>query len=373
MELPQRHLDEATLYNVIARQAEGTDDEASWLKGFELRDINTDPWRLRPFDPNRVYYEKPAELAAQVDDLRETIFEVVRPFFIENPAWNGLKNNFRSIYNDQGLMEFRESRNANLIVGLEHSQFFDPAEAAAASLDVRRELDPDNPFYDAKDPAANQIIIANRAIAVLDHAVFKELTGGLPIMEGVMLPLADVLTTISANGSGRLARTLLGPHLKPLTGRTEATATTKMTQGGKIIFVALSGNPAHPIQLSDESTVRQVDWPSKQSVNLVTRHNQGPAAMHKNALVGLSIDSPPIDLGRTPQTGVVATPEIFVPHTHKQVQWFMRYLVELSNGALRADTEPAFHIGPNDKPEFSLSQRERGHLAKTALSNYREK
>ena len=76
-------MDSSQLYESLMAQA----THGGWIKGFELRPKDVDPWGLGIFDPNVVLFEKPPERREEVEQLREVIFTLGRSLFIEQSSW----------------------------------------------------------------------------------------------------------------------------------------------------------------------------------------------------------------------------------------------------------------------------------------------
>lgn len=364
MEVPSfKPIQPKELYKVLTKQAAGGEGEEAWLDMFELRPEGYDPLHQDLLNPQKVFFQKTAE--TNVEDLRDTIFNFARPIFIEDEPWDNLIGTFYDIYTNPSVQEFTEQRAANIFFGLLHSQVFDIVVAAAASLRARRQLPEDNIFAYPADPAHNQIVIANRVLTVVEHRLFKELTGGLPVLEGLMEPLADVMTTVAVSGSGLITRAALGERLKPTSRRTVAETSTMLTKGNKIIFFAPSGNPSHVVQDKEGKTVRIIDNVEKGTVRMITSHNQGPASQHKNLYVGMSLDCSPLDLTTPPRTGLATTPELYIPRNHRHLEWLMQHTVELGNLHKRGEDLAGFGYNRGE-----LSAKERHHLGNIALGKY---
>jgi hypothetical protein len=374
-----------TLYDVLATQLEGSDQEASWLVGMNLRGarmegdqlwVPEDPWSLDVYNPQQVYFRKPPQHQDQIDRLRPLVLEQARPFFVEDVAWDGIKKVISDIYTNQQVMQFMDDRQGNLVVTTQHFGFHDVEVLAAASFEVRRELPADNPFFDERDPASGQVVVANRMITSLEHPGFKLLTNGLPLLEGMMLPFSDVLTTISANGSGKLVRLKYHEAVQELTAMAGEIQSQQMLHGGYIYFEALTGNPPkqHQVELTNGRKVQEpflvLDRPSKGTVQAITEYNQGAKHAHKTLVAAIFLDGLPISqiVSRPPQTAVVAPKDIYVPTNQSDIDLILREMLRSGIGHGKPGGLE-FRYG---KAEDSLlfSARDYKRLGEMSIGNY---
>lgn len=329
--LPHRRGGARHLHDGLVHQA----TEGSWLTGFGLRAVDDDPWDLGVFDPDRVAFAAPDGRRSKVTELRQTIFEGVRPFFITDDAWDRLGHALRTLYTDEALCRFVAARAGNLFLVTPHVQFHDLGILAACSLEVRAELPKDNPFAAPDDPARGQSIVANRLLTVLDHEAFHAVTG-LPVLEGLMLPIADVVTTISSTGSGRLARRRLGPHLiAAMNAATSDHLSRVLTGGGQIVMLAPSGTQARPERVDRYSEALVVGEASRGTARLVVGLNAGEAATRRNAVAGVFLDCPSIrpDGSVSPvDAGVAVCPDVWVPTRPDHLAGIMRAVLRSGVG-----------------------------------------
>jgi hypothetical protein len=328
---PRGHLSEQELYESLVHQASSGD----WTRGFTLRAHGDDPWGLGIFHPDRVHFHKPPEQHDKVVELRQLIAEVVQPFFISQGSWDELVGALERLYTNPELCRFVEARRGNLFVVTPHVQFHDLGIVAAASLSVRSHLEKDNPFSAPDDPGSDHTIVVNRAMTLLDHADFRLLTG-LPILEGLMLPLADVVTTLSANGSARLARRMLGRDLtSTMNGLTRERLVQMTTKGSQIIMLAPSGTQASRQRIDAYSEALVIPEASHGTMKLMIELNQGEPITHRNAVAGLFIDCPSI----TPagqiepvDAGIGLCHEVWVPTEASQLELIMKATIRSGVG-----------------------------------------
>ena len=329
--LPRGPMSAGDVYDSLVHQA----TEGNWTAGFEIRARSDDPWDLGLFDSDRVDFSKPESSHDKIIELRALIFEVIRPFFITDDAWEELTNSLHRLYSDPVLTKFFEERRGNLFVITPHVQFHDLGIVAAASLQVRSELEKENPFAAPDDPARDQIIVANRVLSLLDREDFRSLTG-LPILEGLMLPISDVITTISANGTARLARRMLGRDLvSTLNGITRERLVQITTRGSQILFMAPSGTQARLEYVDPFSQALVVPEVSHGTKELIIELNQGEPITRRNAVAGLFLDCPSIAPdGRIhpQQAGVGLCPDVWVPTDAGQIESVMKAMIRSGVG-----------------------------------------
>ncbi len=309
--------------------------EGDWTRGFTLRDRADDPWGLGIFGPERVAFAVPEHHRSDVVALRQTILELVRPFFISEASWDRLAAALTTLYTNAELCAFIEERRGNLFLITPHVQFHDLGILAACSMAVRAELPKDNPFAAPDDPARNQSIVANRVLSVLDHDAFHSLTG-LPVLEGLMLPLADVVTTISANGSGRLARMKLGPSLvSALNDATRAHLVQMTTRGSQIIMLAPSGSQAKLERVDRYSEALVIGEASRGTAELIVELNLGEPITRRNVVAGVFLDCPSIGPDgqiRAEEAGVALCPDIWVPTKASELASIMKATIRTGVG-----------------------------------------
>jgi hypothetical protein len=309
--------------------------EGDWTRGFTLRSRGDDPWDLNIFGPDRVAFAAPEEHRSDVVALRQTILELVRPFFISEESWDRLRAALTTLYTNPELCAFMEERRGNLFLITPHVQFHDLGILAASSMAVRAELPKGNPFAAPDNPARNQSIVANRVLSVLDHGAFHSLTG-LPIFEGLMLPLADVVTTISANGSGRLARMKLGPSLvSALNDATRAHLVQMTTRGSQIIMLAPSGSQAQLERVDRYSEALVIGQASRGTAELIVELNLGEPITRRNVVAGVFLDCPSIgpDGQITAQeAGVAVCPDVWVPTKASELASIMKATIRTGVG-----------------------------------------
>lgn len=343
------------VYDSIVAQAQAGD----WTNGFNLRDRSDDPWGLGLFRADRVAFEKPAERHDKIIELRSLIEEVVRPFFIAESSWDELVGALERLYTNEELCTFFEERRGNLFIVTPHVQFHDLGVVAAASMAVRATLDKENPFAAPDDPAADQTIVANRVLTLLDHSDFHLLTG-LPILEGLMLPIADVVTTISANGSGRFARRMLGRDLTTtMNGHTRERLVQMTTRGSQIIMLAPSGTQASPQQVDPYSKALVISEASHGTKELMIELNQGEPITHRNVVAGLFIDCPSISpTGQITavDAGIGLCPDVWVPTESSQLELIMKATIRSGVGHGRRGGPEFRYASADADPHLRKSQ-----------------
>ena len=333
MDLPigHREFGNDEVYESLTHQAV----EGDWTHGFSLRPQSDDPWGLDVFSPDRVAFHSPEDRRSRVTELRQTILELVRPFFITEASWDRLGVVLHALYTNPVLCEFVAERRGNLFLVTPHVQFHDLGILAAKSMDVRAGLDKDNPFAAPDNPAHNQSIVANRVLSMLDHEAFHELTG-LPIMEGLMLPLADVVTTISAHGSGRLARMKLGSSLvSTLNDATRAHLVQMTTRGSQIIMLAPSGSQAKLERVDRYSEALVIGQASSGTADLIVELNQGEPITRRNVVAGIFLDCPSIGPDgqiSAQEAGVGLCPDIWVPTRAGELAGIMKATIRTGVG-----------------------------------------
>lgn len=339
----------------------------SWSNGFDPRSIDEDPLGLGIFDPSEVYFQKPEDSDNyDVDELRQFIGDSARLFFIDDESWEAVGDELSRIFEDSSLVEFVRSQNGNLFIFTPHLQFHDLGILAAKSLEVRQELPKDNPFHNDQDPAAGQIIVANRVLAMLKHPDFEALTR-YPILEGLMLPIADVLTTISSSGSGHRVRGWLGRHkVQHLNDQTNSQLLQLTTQGGKIIFVVPSGNQADKEQVDGFSEAYVVGEARHGLADIIVKPNEGSESTHKNAIAGLFIDCQSIrtngSIAPPEHFSVKASPELWVPTSRDELHLTVRAMLRLGVGINPAE----FRYGLADR-DSRITPREEEVLGRITL------
>jgi len=321
----RHHLSDAEqeLFHTLSQQAQ----EGDWTRGFSLRDLHDDPWELGVFNPDRVSFATPGDRRSKVTELRQLLFEVVRPFFIDEASWETLEAEITRLYTNPELCAFMEERRGNLFVVTPHVQFHDLGIVAAKSLEVRASLPKDNPFAAPDDPGRDQTIVANRVLAMLQHEAFEALTG-LPVMEGLMMPLADIVTTISANGSARLTRRVLGREkVANLNQRTRDHLVQMTTRGGQLIMLAPSGSQARLEPVDRYSDALVVGEASRGTAELICQLNEGEAMTRRNAVAGLFLDCPSIRPDgqiEAVEAGVALCRDVWVPTDSNQLEYIMK-------------------------------------------------
>ena len=366
---PRSILGEQDVYDSLIHQAESGD----WTNGFDLRKRTDDPWDMGLFSSERVAFEKAPEQHDKVIELRQLIFDVVRHFFISEAAYEELERVLTALYTNSELCAFMEERRGNLFLITPHVQFHDLGIVAAGSLAVRSKLDKDNPFSSPDDPGRDQSIVANRVLTLLSQPDFQLLTG-LPILEGLMLPLADVITTISANGSGRLARRMLGRDLtSTMNGLTRERIVQMTTRGSQIVILAPSGTQASRESVDRYSKALVIAEASHGTKQLMIELNQGEPITHRNAVAGLFIDCPSIAPGGiiTPvDAGISMAPEVWVPTEASELELIMKAMIRSGVGHGRKDGPEFRYVSADADPHLrkhQSAQLEKIKLAELSL------
>lgn len=372
MSLPVGHRRDprTAVYDGLCHQA----TEGDWTRGFRLREQADDPWALDLFDPRRVAFAAPADLRDTVAALRQDIFEGIRPFFITDGAWDRLGRALHALYTDDRLCAFMEEHRGNLFLVTPHVQFHDLGVLAANSLQVRAELPKDNPFAAPDDPGRDQSIVANRLLTLLDHDGFHALTG-LAVFEGLMLPIADVVTTISSTGSGRLARHRLGPkRIDAMSAATRQHLTKILTRGSQIVMLAPSGSQAKAAPVDRYSEALVVGEASPGTAELIVGLNQGEPETHRNAVAGVFLDCPSIgpDGRIAPQeAGVALCPDVWVPTRAGDLAAIMKATIRTGVGRGRHHG-PEFRYGAPDRDAIlrrgELAALDRARLTEVDLA-----
>lgn len=319
------------VYSSLKLQAEG----GSWLNGFELRPRHSDPWGLDLFDPTVVAFQKPVTKFEEITRIRSVLLDMLIGLFITPEAWDKLGQHLHALYSDEALCSFMERRSGNLFLVTPHVQFHDLGIVALKSLEVRAKLPATNPFASPLDPGARQSIVANRVLSMLNHEAFQLVTG-VPILEGLMLPMCDVVTTISGNGSGRSARRALGRDMvSQMNDSTRAHLIETTTRGGQIIILAPSGAQASLERVDRYSKALVVGAASPGTKAIIVEHNQGEAITRRNAVAGIFLDCPSIgeDGAITAiDAGVALCPQVFVPETPEHIEAIMRATIRCGVG-----------------------------------------
>jgi len=346
----------ATLYDSLTAQA----TQGGWINGFTLRDITTDPWGIGVFDPEVVLFAKPPERLVEVEAAREVIFSLGRSMFIQDASWERLGAEMTRLYNDPKVVEFLESQQGNLFVLTPHVQFHDLGIVAAKSLEVRQHLDRDHPLYNDGDPAHRQHIIANRVLTVLEHPLFTEVLG-LPVLEGLMLAIADVVTTVSANGSARLLRKLMGrDEVSALNAHTRSHVSRRSTHGGNIFFIAPSGSQARLVEVDAYSKALVIEEVSQGTSDLIVELNGGPPETRRNMVAGLFIDCPSLDPSGQlvpVEAGVALCEEVWVPTRSAQMGLMVRAMLRSGVAHGRVGGQEFRYASPDADPRLSRSQQ----------------
>jgi len=349
-------MDHTQLYESLQAQA----TQGGWIKGFELRGPDVDPWELGIFDPGVVLFEKPADRLDEVEALREIIFTLGRSLFIEEQSWARLGEEMYRLYTDDKVVEFLDSQQGNLFVLTPHVQFHDLGIVAAKSLEVRSMLPVDHPLYNDGDPAHRQHIIANRVLTMLEHPLFTEVTG-LPVLEGLMLAIADVVTTVSANGSAKLLRRLMGrDEVSALNANTRAQVSRRATHGGNIFFIAPSGSQARLVEVDAFSKALVIEEVSAGTCELIVELNGGAPETRRNMVAGLFIDCPSLsDAGALiPQrAGVALCNEVWVPTRASQMGLMVRAMLRSGVGHGREGGTEFRYASPDADPRLSRAQQ----------------
>ena len=331
LHLPHGEFTEDDVYDSLKVQAE----VGSWLDGFQLRPRDADPWNLGIFRPDRVVFEKPPERKSEITHLRSVLLDMLISLFISQEAWDKLGAQMLALYTNPALCDFIERRRGNLFLITPHVQFHDLGIVALKSLQIRSELPKDNPFASPDDPAADQVIVANRVLSMLDHAAFQAVTG-VPILEGLMLPMCDVVTTISGNGTGRYARRLLGRQMvTDMNALTRNHLIERTTRGSQIVILAPSGAQASLDVVDRYSKALVVGAASPGTEAIIVEHNTGEEMTRRNAVAGIFLDCPSI----TPKgeilaidAGVAVCPEIFIPTKPDHIEAIMRATIRCGVG-----------------------------------------
>lgn len=166
---------------------------------------------------------------------------------------------------------------------------------------------------------------------------------GLPVFEGLMLPIAEVVTTISSTGSGRLARLRLGAGLvSQLNALTRDHLAQTLTRGGQIVMLAPSGSQARPQPVDRYSEALVVGEASPGTAELVVGLNQGEPVTRRNAVAGVFLDCPSIGPDgqvSAQDAGVGLCPEVWVPTRPGELAAIMR-------ATLRSGVGRGRHHGP---------------------------
>ncbi len=349
-------MDATKLYDSLSAQA----SEGGWINGFSLRSFATDPWGLGVFDPEVVLFEKPKDRFADVDAAREVIFTLGRSMFIENRSWERLGVEIARLYNDPKVIEFLTMQQGNLFVLTPHVQFHDLGIVAAKSLEVRQSLRPDHPLYNDGDPAHRQHIIANRVLTMLEHPLFTEVLG-LPVLEGLMLAIADVVTTVSANGSARLLRKLMGrDEVSALNAHTRSQVSRRSTHGGNIFFIAPSGSQARLVEVDAYSKALVIEEVSKGTCDLIVELNGGAPETRRNMVAGLFIDCPsltPSGQLEPQEAGVALCEEVWVPTRSSQMGLMVRAMLRSGVSHGRHGGQEFRYASPDADPRLSRSQQ----------------
>ncbi len=318
---PEKHL-----YDSLINQA----SQGSWSNGFQMRSFGEDPWDIGIMDPEIVHFDAPLDQKDRLPELQDTLYDVVRPFLIQDEPWERLKGVFELVFTNTDVKNFASERQANIIAITPHTMFADLGITAGAAREVMKDLDPDHPFGSHNDPREKQTIVAGRILTMLKHSDFDMLTGGLPILEGLMLPLASVTTTHSANGSSLHTRLHLGDsQIREMNERTKESMEKNMTHGNYIFHEALHGSQVKWVE--GYTTKRVMENVSKGTRDMILSQNLGHAATYKNLIVGIAFDCPSFnkDGGYSPQdAGVGVVPEIFAPTKRDDFDLIMRALAE---------------------------------------------
>ena len=349
-------MDSITLYDSLSAQA----TQGGWINGFSLRDHATDPWGIGVFDPGVVLFEKPVDRMADVEAAREVIFSLGRSMFIEDGSWERLDDEMTRLYNDPKVIGFLDSQQGNLFILTPHVQFHDLGIVAAKSLEVRQRLSPDHPLYNDGDLAHRQHIIANRVLTMLEHPLFTEVLG-LPVLEGLMLAIADVVTTVSANGSGRLLRKLMGrDEISALNAHTRSQVSRRSTHGGNIFFIAPSGSQARLVEVDAYSKALVIEEVSKGTCDLIVELNGGAPETRRNMVAGLFIDCPSLAPSGelVPQeAGVALCEEVWVPTRSSQMGLMVRAMLRSGVAHGRHGGHEFRYGSPDADPRLSRAQQ----------------
>ncbi|MEI8051699.1 MAG: hypothetical protein WCI12_09715 [Actinomycetes bacterium] len=349
-------MDAMTLYESLSTQA----SQGGWINGFSLRDITTDPWGIGVFDPEVVLFEKPQERMADVDAAREVIFSLGRSMFIKDQSWDRLGREMTRLYNDPKVIEFLDSQQGNLFILTPHVQFHDLGIVAAKSLEVRQHLSTDHPLYNDGDPAHRQHIIANRVLTMLEHPLFTDVLG-LPVLEGLMLAIADVVTTVSSNGSARLLRKLMGrDEVSALNAHTRSQVSRRSTHGRNIFFIAPSGSQARLVEVDAYSKALVIEEVSTGTSDLIAELNSGAPETRRNMVAGLFIDCPsltPSGQLEPQDAGVALCEEVWVPTRSSQMGLMVRAMLRSGVAHGRLGGQEFRYASPDADPRLSRSQQ----------------
>ena len=311
----------------------------SWAEGFELRAIDDDPWQLDIFNPEQVRFAAPEEVKDRVVELREGALEVVRPMLITDEPYQKLRRLFRSVFTNQVVAEYAEEHGANIFAYTTHSMFADLGITAGAAFEAMSELPPDHPFGTNGDPRDKQDIISGRVLSLLKHEDLGAITGGLPLVEGLMMPFAGVTLTYSSRGSSLHLREHLGRHkVRGSNDLTTQSIEGQATRGNHLFHVALHGSQVK-WERRGFLTKRVIGTVSRGTADLVVGLNQGHEATRKNILVGIGFDCPSFkpDGSYEPQNaGVELVPNIMVPTDARDVDIAMGVLADYSSLASQA-------------------------------------
>ena len=349
-------MDHTQLYDSLQAQA----TQGGWVNGFSLRDLDVDPWGLGIFDPRVVLFEKPADRRDEIERLREIIFTLGRSLFIEEASWQRLGDEMTRLYTDDKVVEFLETQQGNLFVLTPHVQFHDLGIVAAKSLEVRSQLPKDHPLYNDGDPAHRQHIIANRVLTMLEHPLFTEVTG-LPVLEGMMLAISDVVTTVSANGSARLLRRLMGrDEVSALNATTRAQVSRRATHGSNIFFIAPSGSQARVVEVDAFSEALVIEEVSAGTCEHIVELNGGAPETRRNMVAGLFIDCPSLTPSGElmPQrAGVALCNEVWVPTRASQMGLMVRAMLRSGVGHGREGGREFRYASADADPRLSRAQQ----------------
>ncbi|MCA9333200.1 hypothetical protein KDA00_05010 [Candidatus Saccharibacteria bacterium] len=359
---PEQHL-----YDSLVSQSQ----QGSWSKGFDLREFEEDPWSLGIFDPENVHFEAPADQKDRIPELQDTLYGIVRPFLIQDKPWEELVGVFNQVLTNTDVEKFAEERQANIIAVTPHTMFADLGITAGAAREVMTQLDPDHPFGTNGDPREKQTIVAGRILSMLKHGDLSTLTGGLPLLEGMMLPLAGVTTTHSANGSSLYSKVHLGQsQVRKMNDITRSSMETHMTHGNFIFHEALHGSQ---VKWEDGGYARRrvMEKVSDGTRDMILTQNLGHAATHKNIVVCITLDCPSFDRngGYSPQdAGVGVVPEVFVPTEPHDFDLIMRAMAEYAT-LHRQPHLPGFIY--NNQPPL-LDDKEINRLREITLTDLRD-
>jgi len=364
--LGQTGLTPEKLYDSLTLQA----DQGSWSRGFDKRAFDEDPWNIGVFDPTVVHFEAPETQKDRVVELRETLFNVVRPILITDKAWDQLLTVLHAVYTNPDIEKYVREHGANIFLATPHTMFADLGITAGGSHQVMSELSADHPFGTNGDPRENQTIIAGRILTIMKHPDLGLLTDDLPLVEGMMTPLAGLTTTISANGSSFHSRAHLGRgQVRELNDQTLEVNKMHMTRGNYVFHIALHGSQVK--WTNGYTTKRVMENVSDGTRDMILSHNLGTAAMRKNILVGLTLDCPSFarDGSYSAQdAGVGVVPEVIIPTEHGDFDLFQRALAEHATFN-RQPHLPAFR-SKND-PDIT-SERDIKRIQEITLTDLRD-